>query len=122
LGSSFDATVIQRLSLGGDIDYSSYRIGFGKTFGLRSDQIQVDALKEVDRYTVRGLLRTSDLFKGLNNEIQTSLLASTAAANWPEADSVLRKQIGQRASDEMRRGMLEPRTTRRLVLNVGKKE
>lgn len=122
LGLSFDATVIQRLSLGRDIDYSSYRIGFGKTFGIRSDQIQIDALREVDRYTVRALLRASDMFNGLNNEIQASLLALTETANWPEADSVLRKQIGQQASDEILRGMLEASTTPRLVLNVRNKD
>ena len=68
----------ERLSLGSDIDYSGFRIGFGKTFRLRSNQIQIEALKGVDQHTVRGLLRTSDRFKGLSAEMQSSLLASAA--------------------------------------------
>lgn len=115
LGSSFDATVVQRLSSVSDIDYSAFRIGFGKTFGIRSNQIQIDALNEVDQHTVRGLLRTSDRFKGLNAERQSSLLASTATTNWPEADSLLKAQVGQQAADEMRQGSSKAITVRRLV-------
>ena len=115
LGSSFDATVVERLSLGSDIDYSGFRIGFGKTFRLRSNQIQIEALKGVDQHTVRGLLRTSDRFKGLSAEMQSSLLASTATTDWPEADSLLKAQVGQQAADEMRRGSSKAITVRRLV-------
>jgi hypothetical protein len=120
LGGCFDATVLQRLSLGSDIDYSRFRIGFGKTFGLRSDQIQIDSLKEVDQHTVRGLLRVSARFNGLDGERQRSLLAEIATANWLEADSILATEVGQQASDEVHRGVPEPSTMPTLVLKDNK--
>lgn len=99
LGSCFDATVAQRLSSSGNIDYSSFRIGFGKTFGLRSDQIQIDVLNEVDKDTVRGLLRTSNRFKRLSDERQRAMLASTTTANWPIAESALTAQLVDESSE-----------------------
>ena len=104
LGSSFDDSVLDRLA-GGDIDYSRYRIGFGKTFLVRSPQIQADALREVDRHTIRGLLRESGDFKKLTEGRQKELLASITAANWREAQAVLAKQQGQQISDEAHHGI-----------------
>jgi hypothetical protein len=110
LGGCFDDTVGKRLSSGSDIDYSEFRIGFGRTFGLRSDQIHVDALKEVDQYTVRGLLPTLAGFTGLNPERRASLLASTTTANWLEGSSLLSRELGDQLADECRDGISKPMT------------
>jgi hypothetical protein len=109
LGGCFDDTVRQRLSSGSDIDYAEFRIGFGKTFGLRSDQIQVDALNEVDQHTVRGLLPSLPGFNGLKPEKQRSLLASTTA-NWVDAISLLGRGLGDQLAGECRDGTSNPTT------------
>lgn len=119
LGGCFDDTVVGRLSLDSDIDYSEFRIGFGKTFGVRNDQLQVDTLKEVDLHTVRGLLRASDRFKELTGERQKRLLDLTTA-KWPEADSLLNTECGEQSSDEMLRGLSRRLNVLRPVLKRNK--
>ncbi len=120
----FDPTVAERLASASDPDYSGFRIGFGKTFGgIRSDQIQVDALKEVDQCTVRGLLRTSDGFKGLSPASQESLMVSTNTGSWLAAKSLLSKEIGQQLAEQMLAGAAKPvEKMRTVVISKRKKE
>lgn len=113
LCSSFDPTVEERLASANDPDYSGFRIGFGKTFGgIRSDRIQIDALKEVDQCSVRGLLRTSDQFKWLSAARQESVLGSTKSGNCQAAKSLLSKEAGEQAAEEVRAGTSRPVVTK----------
>lgn len=106
LGGSFDDTVLDRLA-SGDIDYAAWQIGYGKRFAIRSEYIQVHALQDVDRHTIRGLLRDFPAFTRLDEHRQTELLATITAANWRDAQAALAKQQGQQLADDMQKG---PRT------------
>jgi type VI secretion system (T6SS) phospholipase Tle1-like effector len=106
LGSSFDDTVLDRLAFG-DVDYSAWRIGWGRWFG-RSEHIQAHALQDVDRQTIRGLLRNSPEFTRLDEQRQKSLLASMNAANWRDAQAALSKEHGEQLSAVALHGIPHP--------------
>lgn len=105
LGGSFDPTVTNRLSSGDEVDYSRFRIGFGKTFGVRSHDIQISALRQVDECTIRGLLRMDQGFQNLAAERQQALFQAAAFTNWPDAARQLSIELGEQLADEMRRGI-----------------
>ncbi|HEY6852301.1 MAG TPA: DUF2235 domain-containing protein [Terracidiphilus sp.] len=104
LDSSFDPSVSTRLSSGHEIDYSQFRIGFGKTFGVRSHDVQISALRQVDQFTIKGLLRLDPRFLELNISRQVTLLNSATMASWSAADKDLSFQAGEQAAENMRLG------------------
>jgi hypothetical protein len=107
LCSSFDRTVEHRLA-SGDVDYSDWRSH--KWLG-RSEFIQEHALQDIDRHTVRGLLRASDEFSQLDEHRQNQLLATITAANWGDARAAVAKQQWQEVRDEASNGIPRPTST-----------
>ncbi|NUQ27779.1 MAG: DUF2235 domain-containing protein, partial [Acidobacteriaceae bacterium] len=105
LGGSFDPTVTNRLCSGEEIDYSRFFIGFGKTFGVRSHDIQISALREVDQYTIRGLLRQDPRFQRLTAARREKLFHAETFVGWADAVKQLLAQSGEQAADEMRQGL-----------------
>jgi uncharacterized protein (DUF2235 family) len=108
LGGSFDPTVTDRLSSEHEIDYARFRIGFGKTFGVRSHDLQIDTLRQVDQCTIRGLLRMDPRFQGLTVARQQTLFHAETFASWSDAEKQLSEQAGEQAADAMRQGTLRP--------------
>ena len=108
LDSSFDPSVSTRLSSGHEIDYSQFRIGFGKTFGVRSQDVQINALREVDQCTINGLLRLDPRFLGLDSSRQETLLKSATWTSWSAAEKDLSTQVGEQEAEEMRLGLNQP--------------
>ncbi|MGO4212510.1 DUF2235 domain-containing protein [Terriglobus sp. 2YAB30_2] len=105
LGGSFDPTVTNRLSSGQEIDYSRFRIGFGKTFGVRSHDLQIGALRQVDQCTIRGLLRKDPRFQSLTAARQEKLLHAETFVDWADAVKQLLAQSGEQAADQMHQGL-----------------
>lgn len=108
LDSKFDPSVTARLSLPQEIDYSKFRIGFGKMFGVRSPDIQINALRKVDQSTIHGLLRLDPRFLGLNATRQETLLNSSPWETWPAAEKDLIKQVGEQEGEVPHQGTAGP--------------
>jgi uncharacterized protein (DUF2235 family) len=108
LHSSFDPSLKDRLWSAQPIDYSQFRIGFGKTFGVRSRDIQIDALRQADRSTLYGLLRMDPRFSALPASQQQSLLSSGPWVSWSDVETQLATQGGQQAAQDMHQGLTRP--------------